>query len=100
MRHRLARETPETLEAIVRDVDELLEEPVHEIRVHSESDLRALVRVTGRPRVLLLREMEIAEAVRARASGRMFEPPPTLGSLLRLARLEVRKALEGQGETG
>ncbi len=97
MKHRLAGETKETLEAILRDVAELLEEPVHEVLVHSEGDLRSLVKVTGRPRALLVREMERAEAVRSRAAGRAFDPPPTLGSLLRLARLEVRAAMGERG---
>lgn len=96
MKHRLAGEKPETLEAMQRDVDELLEEPLQEVLVHSETDLRSLVRLTGRPRALLIREMELAEAVRARAAGASFDPPPTLGTLLRLARLEVRKAMREQ----
>ena len=97
VRHRLAGESPETLEAIVRDVGELLEKPLQEVLVHSEADLRTLVRVTGRPRELLVREMELAEAVRSRAAGRAFDPPPTLGTLLRLARLEVAAAKRSAG---
>lgn len=97
MRHPLAREQKGVLEAVLRDIGEFLEEPGTEIAVESETDLRRLVLVTGRPRVLLVREMERAEAVRSRAGGRAFDPPPTLGTLLRLARLEFRAALAEAG---
>lgn len=93
MRHRLAGEAKGVLEEILQDIDEFLEEPGLELPVESEAELRRMVRVTGRPRVLLVREMERAEAVRSAVTGRAFEPPPTFGTLLRLARLEVKAAL-------
>lgn len=96
MRGPLSREAPEVLEAVLRDIDEFLEDG-NELLVGSESELRRLVRITGRPRVLLVREMERAEAYRSRAAGRAYDPPPTLGTLLRLARLEVRAALRESG---
>lgn len=89
------KEDPETIEAIVRDIDELLEEPAAALEVGSEAELRRVVRITGRPRVLLVREMERSEAVRT--GGRSWETPPTLGTLLRLARLEFRAALAEAG---
>lgn len=93
MRHRLAGEAKGVLEEILRDIDEFLEEPGLELPVESEGELKRMVRVTGRPRVILVREMERAEAVRSSITGRAFEPPPTFGTLLRLARLEVKRAL-------
>jgi hypothetical protein len=91
-RNGLAGEKKKTLGEVLRDIDEFLEEPVAEERVESESELRRLVKITGRPRVLLVRELERAEAYRSGGDGRAFEPPPTLGTLLRLARLEVSAA--------
>lgn len=90
----LSRETPETLSAILRDIEELLEEPVAEEPVESEAHLRVLVPVIRRERRLLVMECERAEAFRVGSSGRAFLPAPKLGTLLRLARLEVRKRMK------
>lgn len=91
MKSPLSREKMEVLEAVLRDIEEFLEDG-DELLVESESELRRLVRITGRPRVLLVREMERAEAYRSRNAGRAYDPPPTLGTLLRLARLEFSAA--------
>lgn len=96
MKGPLSKEDPKVLQAVLRDIEEYLEDG-DELVVESESELRRLVRITGRPRVLLVREMERAEAYRSRNAGRAFDPPPTLGTLLRLARLEVRAALTESG---
>lgn len=93
MKNGLSRETRAVLEAIVKDIDGLLAGPQADEWVSSETDLRVLVPVTSRQRVLLVREMERVEAYRSRAGGRAFDPPPRLGTLLRGARLEFRAAL-------
>lgn len=88
----LGSEKRATLEAAVRDVDEFLNEPVAEEEVQSEEGIRRLVRPINRARIVLLREMERAEVFRS--NGRSFEVPVRLGTLLRLARLELRQALK------
>lgn len=90
----LSRETPQVLTAMETVINELLQGPEAEVPVESEQDLRRLVGVGDRPRVVLVREMERAEGVRSSSSGRAFQPPPKLGTLARLVRLEVNAALK------
>lgn len=90
---------PRVLRIALGELDSLLRGPDVDRTVPSWDDvLRASRRaLTSEANGVLLEELRLASRVRANG-GDPWKPAPTLGTLLRLARLNVRAALQKTGE--